>query len=246
MLYAIADSHGFLGSLKVALTRIRADGGADAPVVFLGDYVDRGPDSRGVIDLLIGGLDKGRPWTCLMGNHDRMFARFLDDATHHDDHILSHKSWLSTSLGGARTLESYGIADAADRPVAEVHAEARDKVPAAHRAFLGALRTYHETDEHIFVHAGIRPGVPMAEQDEDDLVWIRDPFLFDPRDHGKLVVHGHTAVRWPEAHANRINLDGGAGFGKPLTPAVWDGTDWFLLTENGREPFWSASDFAAA
>lgn len=245
MIYAIADIHGYTSSLDKALALIEDDGGADAPIVFLGDFVDRGPDSRGVIQRLVEAREAGRNWICLLGNHDRMFARFLDDATQHDDRIKSHKPWLSRSLGGAATLASYGLSDVEDRDADDLYEEARDAVPRAHRDFLDSLPAFHETKEHIFVHAGIRPGVPMEEQDEDDLVWIRDPFLFDTRDHGKLVVHGHTALSYPEAYPNRINLDGGAGFGNPLVPAVWDGEQWFLLTDGGREKFWSRQAFAA-
>lgn len=245
MLYAIADIHGHSGALEDALSRIAEDGGAEAPCVFLGDYVDRGPDSRGVLQRLIDGRAARREWTCLLGNHDRMFVRFLADATQHDAAIKSHKPWLNPALGGARTLASYGIEAPEERDAADLHAEALELVPESHRDFLAGLKTWHESDDHIFVHAGIRPGVPLPEQEEDDLVWIRDPFLFDTRDHGKLVVHGHTALSYPEAHANRINLDGGAGFGNRLVPAVWDGAAWFLLTDAGREPFWSARAFAA-
>lgn len=245
MLYAVGDVHGFADQLETALSFIENDGGPDAEIVFLGDYVDRGPDSRAVLQRLIDGLDEGRPWTCLMGNHDRMFARFLQDATQHDPRILSHKPWLNPSLGGDKTLASYGVADAEDRDPSDLYEEARNKVPEAHRAFLTSRPTSHETADHIFVHAGIAPGVPLAEQTEDDLIWIREPFLSDPRDHGKLIVHGHTARTHPEALANRINLDGGAGYGNPLVPAVWDGQDWHLLTATGRVPFWSRAAFAA-
>lgn len=245
MLYAVGDIHGFSGALDHAVKLIDADGGADAKVVFLGDYVDRGPDSSGVITRLIDGIAAGRDWTCILGNHDRMFARFLDDATQHDERILSHKPWLNPSLGGGQTLLSYGLENVAARGTDDLYDEAKIRVPAEHIAFLEGLPLYHETDELIFVHAGIRPGIPLAQQSEDDLIWIRDPFLTDTRDHGKLIVHGHTARPVPEAWPNRINLDGGTGFGNPLYPAVWDGGEWFLLTDEGRMPFWSAAASAA-
>lgn len=236
MIYAVGDIHGHLASLDHALELIEADGGPEAEIVFLGDYVDRGPDVRGTLQRLIDGRNAGRPWTFLKGNHDRMFARFLSDATLHDDRIASGKPWMNPSLGGAQTLASYGVHDAGSRPIDEVFEEARKKVLAEHVAFADGLPLWHETKDKIFVHAGIRPGIPMERQDEDDLVWIRDGFLEDTRDHGKLIVHGHTALDHPVAYPNRINLDGGAGFGNPLWPAVFEGRDCWLLKDRGREP----------
>lgn len=245
MIYAVGDIHGFSDSLEAALALIEADGGKDAPVVFLGDYVDRGPDSKATLQRLIDGQAEGRDWTCILGNHDRMFARFMADATQHDSRIASHKPWINPSLGGAQTLLSYGILDSASRGTDDIFDEARDLVPQSHLDFIAGLPLWHETKDNLFVHAGIRPGIPLEDQAEDDLIWIREPFLDDPRDYGKLIVHGHTARNYPESYPNRINLDGGAGFGNPLIPAVYEGGAWYLLTAKGREPFWSATANAA-
>lgn len=235
-IYAIGDIHGQFELLDQALAWIEADGGAGAPLVFLGDLVDRGPDPGGVIDRLIAAQAAGRDWTVIKGNHDRMFARFLLDGTVHDDQIKSGLSWLHPRLGGAATLAAYGVEDAGVRPLAPVLTEAQAAVPQVHIDFLNALPLLHETGDLLFVHAGIRPGVALAEQVEDDLLWIRADFLDHAGAHPWLVVHGHTALDYPRHHGNRINLDGGAGYGRPIYPAVFDDGDCWLLTETGRVP----------
>lgn len=233
-IYAIGDIHGQLAFLEQALTWIEADGGPDAEIVFLGDLVDRGAESRAVIERLIAGQADGRRWTVVKGNHDRMFSRFLSDGTLHDDQVKSGIGWLHPRLGGAATLASYGVTEAETRPFAEVLEQARQAVPATHRKFLETLPVYEERAELLFVHAGIRPGVALAEQAEDDLVWIRTGFLDDTRPHPWLVVHGHTALDVPCHHGNRVNLDGGAGYGRPIYPAVFEGREVWLLDEGGR------------
>ena len=256
-LYVIGDIHGQREMLEAALDRIAADGGADARVVFLGDYTDRGPDSRGVLRILSDGIAAGRDWIAIKGNHDRMFERFLDAGTVKDEQIKSGKGWLHRALGGQSTLASYdgealsfahpgngGIAtllsyeveiDGGQRLIDLIDA-ARAAVPEAHRQFLRDRPLWHREGGYLFVHAGIRPGVPIERQQEDDLLWIRDGWLEDTRDHGVMVVHGHTALDRPEAYPNRINLDGGAGYGRELIPAVIEDDGVFLLTEAGREP----------
>ena len=258
MLYVIGDIHGYSAQLDRALGLIAADGGAEAPVVFLGDYTDRGPDSRGVLQRLIDGQADGRDWTCLKGNHDRMFWRFVERGEPHDAHIKSGKGWLNSSLGGDATLASYGIVPTAtprfgwDADHREVLLEwpsergdldtdglaalAREAVPQAHRDFIAGLPLTHRAEGHLFVHAGIRPGVPLEDQAEDDLVWIRDGWLDNEDDHGIVVVHGHTALKRPTHFGNRIDLDAGAGYGNPLVPAVLEDGDWFTLSETGRTP----------
>lgn len=234
-IYAIGDIHGHKDALDHALALIAADGGADAHVVFLGDYIDRGPDSRGVLQTLVDGFATGRNWAGVRGNHDRMFCRFVRDGNQHDGKILSGKGWLHDALGGRATLRSYGVNPETD-DVPALAAAARAAVPETHLAFLENLPLWHREGPLLFVHAGIRPGVPLEQQTEDDLIWIRDEFLEDDRDHGALIVHGHTALYYPAHFGNRVDLDGGAGYGRPLIPAVFEGRDCWLLTENGREP----------
>jgi serine/threonine protein phosphatase 1 len=238
--YAIGDIHGHLDALRRAHDRIEADrravGDDNAPVVHLGDLVDRGPDCRGVIDWLLAGLAAGAPWIVLKGNHDRLFSLFLHDPVSRDPRLRAELSWLHPRIGGGATLASYGVHAPADRPVGPVHAEAVQAVPAAHRRFLASLPDRHVRGGAVFVHAGIRPGVALADQTEDDLLWIRDIFLDDPRDHGALIVHGHTAIDRATHYGNRLNIDSGAAYGGPLSAVVIEGNAAFLLTDGGREP----------
>ncbi len=234
--YAIGDIHGQMACLDSVLLQIEADGGPDAEIVFLGDYTDRGPDSRAVVQTLIDGVAAGKRWHVLRGNHDRMFCRFVDEGVLHDERILSGKGWLHPALGGVATLASYGVAASDDGDVMRMLDDARDAVPRAHTDFLANRPLTLERDGKLFVHAGIRPGVPLADQNEDDLIWIRGGFLDYTDPHPWLVVHGHTALDQPEHFGNRIDLDGGAGYGRPLYPAVFEGDDVWLLTGDGRVP----------
>lgn len=256
-IYAIGDIHGQKAMLDHALALIAADGGPDAPVVFLGDYTDRGPDSRGVIETLIAGREAGRNWTCIKGNHDRMFRNFVRHGTQHDPRVRSGINWLNRRLGGEATLASYGIngvmhfhpheggtperlahfeGDTGWMPPDTLQKLTQAAVPASHLDFIDTLPFWYQTNDLIFVHAGLRPGVPLSEQTEDDLIWIRDGFLDSDYDFERLIVHGHTALDHPQHHGNRVNLDGGAGYGNPLIPAVFEGRECWLLTDRGRVP----------
>ena len=237
-IYAIGDIHGHLGLLKAAHDLIADDIArhGPGPVIHLGDLVDRGPDSRGVIDFLIAGLDDGADWVVLKGNHDRMFARFLDDPWQPEPGLRVEFSWLHPRIGGAETLGAYGVDNAADRPVHKVHADAVRSVPQAHRTFLAACPTLHLAGACAFVHAGIRPGIALSDQAETDLVWIREPFLSHPHSHGPLIVHGHTAIARATHYGNRLNLDSSAAYGGPLSAVVITGTSSALLTPSGRHP----------
>lgn len=227
-LYVIPDVHGQLASLEEALARIEADGGPDTRIVFLGDYVDRGPDSRSVINTLIAGQENGRKWITLRGNHDQMFLDFLEQGRI-DNPRLSKPgySWQHHRLGGVETLASYGLS----RPD---HDEALQAVPAAHRNWLAGLPLYHLTDDLLLVHAGIRPGIPLEKQSPDDLMWIRDEFHVHTEPFPWLIIHGHTPLDYPAHFGNRIDLDGGAGWGRQLWPAAFEGRNCWVLTDEGR------------
>ncbi|WP_281992828.1 metallophosphoesterase family protein [Sulfitobacter geojensis] len=233
-IYAVGDIHGQLTELHRVLGLIESDGGPDAEIVFLGDYTDRGPDSKGVIDLLVEGQAQGRNWTFLQGNHDRMFHWFMRDYPQHEAYLPVERYWLHPRLGGDTTLASYGLEFTERSRMLDVHKMARDAVPQSHIKFLQEAVLSHETEALFFAHAGIRPGVALAEQDEEDLLWIRKEFHVDPRMHPKLVVHGHTPVDEPRHYGNRVNLDSGAGYGKPMTAAVFEGTDCWVLDAGGR------------
>lgn len=235
-IYAIGDIHGQHTELLRVLALIEADGGPDAQVVFIGDYTDRGPASSQVLDLLSGGVSAGKPWHCLMGNHDRMFSWFLRDYPVHDAYLPIYLYWLHTRIGGDATLASYGIKISETERQTAVHAKARAAVPQTHIDFLNGLAHSFETDELFFAHAGIKPGVPLDAQDEEDLLWIRKEFHKDSRDHGKLIVHGHTPVEAATHYGNRINIDVGAGYGQPLAAVVIEGRECWLLSDQGRVP----------
>ena len=236
--YAIGDVHGHLDKLQTVHAFIDEDrkrtGDTACPVVHVGDYCDRGPNTRGVLDFLIAGQTAGAPWVCLLGNHDRMMRLFLQSPSQNDPVLQGGMTWLYPTLGGAETLRSYGVDPyGSEMDIAD---DARDRVPAAHRDFLQGLRPSYHLGSLFFCHAGVKPGVPLPDQAEDDLVWIREPFLFDERDHGALVIHGHTPVDDATHYGNRVNIDSGAAFGGALSAIVIEGEGVWRLTPSGREP----------
>ncbi len=228
VIYVIGDIHGRSDLLRSVHAAIDADsvGRADPPVeIYLGDYVDRGLDSKGVIDLLIDRIldhEHQRRMIFLGGNHEEAFLAFLTGR-------LEPEQWKR--IGGYETAFSYGIDVRALQGASKarwVEAVAQS-VPATHRLFLEALRDSYACDGYFFAHAGIRPGVGLDDQDAADLRWIRDAFLGDRRDHGAIVVHGHTPVMEPAFETNRINLDTGAYLTNRLTCLAIDAAGPRLL-----------------
>lgn len=234
-IYAIGDIHGQIEKLHEVLDWIERDGGRDAKIVFLGDYVDRGPDSKGVIEFLMRGMNAGRNWTCLLGNHDRMLSMFLEDYPRTDYRLKPGYDWFHKNIGGMESMASYGVDANHDRRLFQIHEDAQKAVPQSHLHFIRGLPLTHRHEELLFVHAGIRPGVPVDQQHEDDLVWIREGFLEHTAPHPWLVVHGHTTIDTPTHYGNRINLDSGAGYGRALTAGVFEGGKAWVLGRDGRE-----------
>jgi serine/threonine protein phosphatase 1 len=217
LLYAVGDIHGRLDLLRDLLQLIEDDAHARSRasrriLVFLGDYIDRGPDSSGVVADLIARTFPGFETHFLKGNHEAILLNFLGDPLH-----LNH--WLAN--GGQATMDSYGVdtqALAEARARSETWREAfAAALPEAHLRFFGALQLSVTIGDYLFVHAGVRPGVPLAAQSEDDLVWIRSPFLDHAGSFGKIVVHGHTPGLLPVIRPNRIGIDTGAVFSDRLT-----------------------------
>ena len=225
-IYAIGDIHGRSDCLDTLIAAIDADDAARGParttVVFLGDLTDRGPDSKGVIERLIG-YEKTRRCVFLMGNHEEV----LINAWEGDD----SSTRLFHRIGGRATMLSYGMNavdyDTAD--IAELTALIGDHVPMAHIAFLRRFEDYHRAGDYLFVHAGIKPGVEIERQSPIDMRWIRDKFLDDTREHGALVVHGHSIAPGVDENPNRVGIDTGAYDSGVLTAIGIEGTQrWYL------------------
>ena len=226
LVYAVGDVHGHTDALRPLIRLLREDAARSAPVerpllVFLGDYVDRGPDSRGAIDMILAVEAEG-PFevVCLKGNHEDALLRVLSDAHFGPNWI---ENW------GEATLRSYGVAVPAWGRAADetprVQAELYDALPPGHRRFLARCVISLTVGDYLFVHAGVRPGVPLDAQEERDLMWIRYAFLESDEDFGKVVVHGHTPSQTPELKPNRIGIDTGVYMTGVLTAVRLEGTD---------------------
>ncbi|HEY9548635.1 MAG TPA: metallophosphoesterase family protein [Kiloniellaceae bacterium] len=207
VIYAVGDIHGrddLLGRLHEAIAQdlAAAAQARRATVVYLGDYVDRGPDSKAVLDRLLDDPVKDAGGIFLKGNHEDAMLRFLGGETRGD-------AWLA--LGGGATARSYGVCLRGDGPQAVppelTPGELRAAIPRRHLQFLQALRLYHEAGDYLFVHAGVRPGRPLEDQEPQDLLWIRGDFLRSRRRHGRIVVHGHAAGSEIVVRGNRICID---------------------------------------
>src|SRR5262245_49393560 len=203
--YAIGDIHGCHDKLTGLVARCHADAkGAATKFVFLGDFIDRGPDSRAVVAYLID-FQSRRPGQviCLCGNHEDLALAAIADPGQIDQWVVYN--------GGDKALRSYGVT-------------APSELPADHVAWLAALPTHHDDGRRFFVHAGVDPSRPLDRQDRYDLLWMREPFLSDPRNYGRFIVHGHTPLKGgrPDLRVNRVNIDTAAVLGGPLTAAIFD------------------------
>ncbi|MGH7043085.1 MAG: metallophosphoesterase family protein [Acetobacteraceae bacterium] len=212
--YAVGDIHGCLDRLRALHMAIAADLAerpvARAVLIHVGDLIDRGPDSAGVVDFLAGEPRPGgvAETTTLLGNHEALMLA-ASDAPEADE---AARVWVAN--GGADALHSWHVPRQTEPKDWSAH------LPAAHVAFLRARPLSRRIDGYLFVHAGIRPGVPIEHQERHDLLWIREPFLSSKADHGVVVVHGHTPRPAPEVRPNRIGIDTGAVMGGTLTCLV--------------------------
>ena len=236
-IYAIGDIHGCYKELSSLLALIDADhearettkaaGQKDEPssqhIIFLGDYVDRGPESQAVIETLLALKQHRANVVTLKGNHEAAMLDFLD---HPED--LDH--WLN--WGGEDTLRSYGISPILGRPPLELSNELKRQLPKTHEQFLRTLPLTHQAGDYFFVHAGIRPGIAIEEQKEEDLLWIRKRFQNAPPDErpDRVIVHGHDPVKKPVDVGWRIAVDTGACWTGTLCAVVLEGTTRRFIT----------------
>jgi serine/threonine protein phosphatase 1 len=232
--YVVGDVHGRLDLLTGLLDKLHAEIDRKPPrrtlLVFLGDLIDRGPQSAEVVERLRTYRRSGVRSMFILGNHEEVLLRILDG----DASLIA--SWLT--FGGAECLESYGadprVVEA--KPKDEALAMVRKAIPAAHVEFLRGFADTCRFGDYLFVHAGIRPGVELASQRQSDLRWIREPFLVDESDHGFVVVHGHSISGKIDEQPNRIGIDTGAFATGILTAlAIEGGQRWYLDTRAPAE-----------
>lgn len=230
-IYAIGDIHGRLDLLKQLMDKIDADAKsttATVKLVFLGDYIDRGLQSKQVLDYLLHlshhASDAQKPHF-ILGNHEQVMREIIK----HSDLRLT-QNWLT--FGGRETLMSYGIRPVALSNAAGLTAMLQDflaKVPPSHVEFLNAMESSVSYSDYFFCHAGARYGVPLTEQTEQDLVWIRRDFIANTKKYEKMIVHGHTISETPELLPHRINVDTGAYATGCLTAIALEGTQQWLV-----------------
>jgi len=223
-LYAIGDVHGrldLLSAMHAAIaTEIARGRPADWRIVHLGDYIDRGPDSRGVLDFLIEASGRDPRHVLLAGNHE---AGLLDFLANPED------ASVFLRLGGLQTAQSYGV-DLTAGPIGQAAAALAAAIPPRQVAFLHGLGASAEFGDFFFCHAGIRPGVALERQSLRDLAWIRDEFLNHAGLHPKVIVHGHTPQPNPQVLPNRVNVDTRAYASGRLTALAVDGAGKHMLT----------------
>lgn len=220
VVYAIGDVHGRLDCLDDLLGQIDADparGGRRAVLVFLGDLIDRGPESRGVVERVMAMCAASEDVHCLCGNHEELLLTAAEGAR--------QALGVFARAGGRETLLSYGVSEEIyeREDLKGVQRLIADHVPAAHLDFLRRLPDQLVVGDYVFVHAGIRPGIPLDAQKSSDMRWIRSPFLEHSGRYDRFVVHGHTVTGGPDVRSNRIGIDTGAYRSGRLTALVLDG-----------------------
>jgi serine/threonine protein phosphatase 1 len=228
-IYAVGDIHGRFDLLTQLVSLIETDlrthSITRALIVFLGDYIDRGPDSKGVLEVLSSSHFPA-PTIHLRGNHEAMLLAFLSRKQ------LGHL-WLHS--GGIQTLRSYGIDVSrlgTEHGMNEAASQLEAALPRPHRVLLESLPLYFSAGDYLFCHAGIRPGISYEQQREEDLLWVREEFLKSRKRHQKFIVHGHTPTPEPEIRTNRINIDTGAYMSGRLTClALEDASARFIVAD---------------
>lgn len=230
VVYAIGDIHGCDNLLAELHDRIAADAlrrpARHRILVYLGDYVSRGEDSRAVVDRIREWLPDGFNRIAIKGNHEDLLLNFLGGD------LEAGKHWFD--YGGLDTLRHYGVAAPDplardDSSVANLRDRFASALPQTHLEFFQSLQVRHHVGDYFFVHGGIRPGIPLAEQSDRDCMWIRKSFLDSELDHGAVIVHGHSISALPVVRHNRIGIDTGAYRSGVLTALVLDGTTWNFL-----------------
>lgn len=228
-IYAVGDIHGRLDLLNRLLATIADDDrnrdGAETEIIFLGDLIDRGPESRGVVDRLLALSRSGQRLRFLIGNHEEVLLRAIGG----DARALR----FLVRIGGRETLFSYGIDEEEYRRLDydELAALVKERVPREHAEFMASFEKWIEIGDYLFVHAGLRPGVALADQSTSDLCWIRDDFLSHRDSFGKMVVHGHSITEEIDERPNRIGIDTGAFASGRLTAIGLERDQrWYLTT----------------
>lgn len=226
-IYAIGDIHGRSDLLRLMLGRIKADAATytgQVTLVCIGDYIDRGPDSKGVVDLLLGDVPAEWNTVFLRGNHEQAMLDFLDNPALRGE-------WLA--WGGVQALESYDVFPYGGRGLRDPKALAAEfemaLTAAGHTDFYSSTQLYLIAGSYLFVHAGVRRGLPLGSQMAEDLLFIRDDFLSRPHDLPYRIVFGHTILDVPLVEDDRIGLDTGAFQSGTLTAVKLDGQDATIL-----------------
>lgn len=228
-IYAIGDVHGHITLLEGMLEKIKTDLKSNpvelCKIIFLGDYIDRGPDSAGCVEFLINLMSNNPDVLCLKGNHEDKLEEFLTDPVAVADSFFTY--------GGADCANSYGVDMSNYRgtydDILKRHKELKAKIPTHHKQFFSRLSMTETFGDYMFVHAGVRPGIALDQQADDVLMWIRYEFIEHVGLYDKVIVHGHTPTYPMDVQPNRINVDTHAYHTNILSCVVLEGTDYRVI-----------------